>query len=127
MGRTRPDAFLVYALGSRKLAALVEVDRGTERGEKWWADKLARFGEILTGGVFHELTGLKQGRVLVIAPTEARRHLRAAAHPHGALYGAGAGVRIAHKSVLEGGDLRARVWVRPDASGLHPLVAPDLL
>ena len=94
VGRTRPDAFLVYALGSRKLAALVEVDRGTERGEKWWADKLARFGEILTGGVFHELTGLKQGRVLVIAPTrgEARRHFSPAQNADGAHRRAGAGV-----------------------------------
>lgn len=72
VGRTRPDAFLTYALGSRKLAALVEMDRGMERGEKWWADKLARFGEILTSDLFYELTGLKQERVLVIAPTVAR-------------------------------------------------------
>ena len=129
VGRTRPDAFLVYALGSRKLAALVEVDRGTERGEKWWADKLARFGEILTGGMFHELTGLKQGRVLVIAPSEARRDaicllLRSLMERSVVLERA---FWIADKSVLEGGDLRARVWVRPDAPGLHPLVAPDLL
>ena len=129
VGRTRPDAFLTYGLGSRKLAALVEVDRGTERGEKWWADKLARFGEIMTGGAFHELTGLRQGRVVVIAPTPERRDaicgmLKSLMERTVVLERA---FWIAHKSVLEGSDLSAPVWARPDAEGMHPLVPRELL
>lgn len=69
----RPDAWFVYSLGRREnreavLVGLVEVDRGTERGDKRWQEKLAAYESLFSGEALRAATGYVNARVLVVAP-----------------------------------------------------------
>ncbi len=74
----RPDAWFVYSLGRREnreavLVGLVEVDCGTERGDRRWQEKLAAYESLFSGEALRAATGYVNARVLVITPDEKRR------------------------------------------------------
>ena len=74
----RPDAWFVYRMGQRAdsdtvLVGLVEVDRGTERGDTRWQEKLEAYKALFSGEALRAATGYVNARVLVIAPNGKRR------------------------------------------------------
>lgn len=110
----RPDAEFRFALPSGDtFTGLVEADRGTERGDKWWPPKVAAYSEMQdTGEVEY---------VMVVALDETRRDRIAE-------YAAGSGVAPAFfccvREDLYAGGMDRAMWRRPGKEGLHRLV-PD--
>ncbi len=116
----RPDARFVLRLGradSREavLVGLVEVDRGTERGERRWGEKIEAYGSLLEGDRLRDATGYVNARVLVICP-DARRADPALA----------ARFWLAGRDALARPDLGRSDWRRADSPLMRPLVPPDL-
>jgi hypothetical protein len=77
-GSVRPDAWFVHRIGQTEnrpsvLVGLVEVDRGTERGDKRWQEKLGAYEELFSGGALKVATGYVNARILVITPDARRR------------------------------------------------------
>ena len=82
-GQLRPDAWFTLSLGDllpgKKLTALVEVDRGTERGLTRWQEKVEGYRTLfLTAGLLEQRVGQQRARVLVTVPDVARRDRLAA-------------------------------------------------
>jgi hypothetical protein len=73
-----PDAWLVYRFGEKRLVALLEVDRGTERGGQRWREKLAAYAELYQEGRLKAAIGYQKARVLVVTPDARRRDQLAA-------------------------------------------------
>jgi hypothetical protein len=69
----RPDAWFVLRLGQVVLVGLVEVDRGTERGERRWREKLDAYGALFASGRLPAVTGYINARILVITSDGRRR------------------------------------------------------
>jgi len=119
----RPDAWFVLRLDQAVLVGLVEVDRGTERGDRRWQEKLDAYRALFAGGRLAGVTGYVNARVLVIAP-DARRRDRLAA----AIAKAGADVApkfwIAERAVLDEASLLLPHWRRTDLP-LRPLIFSD--
>ena len=130
MGRARPDAWFTYALKEGgTLLGLVEIDRGTERAPSRWQEKFGHYAALFAGTLLPEVTGQKQGRVLVIVP-DAKRRENIAAILRDLLPGSGVPPDrfwLAEKSVLEQTDLRAAVWQVPERPALMPLVPERFL
>lgn len=126
----RPDAWFVYGLRDPgKLVGLVEIDRGTERGQSRWAEKFAGYARLFAGNRILEVTGQKQARVLVITPDATRRDTLAgwlrdwlgeAGLPPDRFW-------LAEKAVMGNVDLRAAVWRVPERDDLMPLVPEPFL
>jgi len=138
LGRTgapktlRPDAWFVYRVGRRDgrdavLVGLVEVDRGTERGDRRWQEKLAGYEALFAGGRLQEATGYVNARVLVITPDQARRERLAALLHRNAAPAIQARFWLAERAVLESLTLGQSCWQRPGSQMLRPLVTADLL
>lgn len=79
--RLRPDAWFVYQVRPGQdsgkptvLVALIEVDRGTERGERHWGEKLAAYAALFRSDLLRNATGYANARVLVITPSDCRRN-----------------------------------------------------
>lgn len=72
-----PDAWFVYRLPAGVLVGFVEVDRGTERGERRWGQKLAAYTRLLTSGELKRVTGYHRARILTFTPAAARREVLA--------------------------------------------------
>jgi len=119
----RSDAWFVLRLEQAVLVGLVEVDRGTERGDRRWQEKLDAYRALLTGGRLSAVTGYVNARVLVIAP-DARRRDRLA----GAIAEAGADVApkfwIAERTVLDEANLLLPRWRHQTDQPLRPLIGP---
>ncbi|MBA2678831.1 MAG: replication-relaxation family protein [Ktedonobacteraceae bacterium] len=73
----RPDAWFALRLRKAVLVGLVEVDRGTERGDQRWREKLKAYNSLFSSGLLPSVTGYVNARVLVIAPDARRRDLLA--------------------------------------------------
>ncbi|MCX6378788.1 MAG: replication-relaxation family protein [Armatimonadetes bacterium] len=69
----RPDAWFVLHLGDSKLVGIVEVDRGTERGDKRWKEKLQAYDNLYRSPCLKATTGYENARILTLTPTERRR------------------------------------------------------
>ncbi|GDX41350.1 hypothetical protein LBMAG21_16420 [Armatimonadota bacterium] len=69
----RPDGWFVFQLGSARLVGIVEVDRGTERGDKRWKEKLLAYDSLYHSPCLKTTTGYDNARILTFAPTERRR------------------------------------------------------
>ena len=69
----RPDAWFVLRLGQAVLVGLVEVDRGTERGDRRWREKLEAYGLLFASEHLSTITGYVNARVIVITPHAHRR------------------------------------------------------
>ena len=121
----RPDAWFALRLSiSEKrtvLVGLVEVDRGTERGDRRWKEKLDAYGLLYSGTTLREVTGYVNARVLVVTPCVHRRD-RLAAFIGQEGCALAPRIWLAERSVLSRTDLGEQSWRRGDDSFLHPLV-----
>lgn len=151
----RPDAWFVYQIGwhqnasgenfskqtdSREgceplplvLVGLVEVDRGTERGNVRWSEKLDDYRALFGGNALRSATGYRNARVLVTVPDARRRDsladllltlIRDKGHPPN--------LRerfwLAEHESIRNGALDASVWRRPGDPTLRPLLSAELL
>lgn len=69
----RPDASFAYRVGQSVVVAFLEIDRGTERGDRRWAEKATAYSLLLRSGRLPALTGYSRARVLVVTPSPERR------------------------------------------------------
>ena len=60
------------------LVGLVEVDRGTERGDRRWQEKLEAYAALFAGGSLQAATGYRNARILVVTSDARRRDQLAA-------------------------------------------------
>lgn len=123
----RPDAWFAYRLGPTVLAAAVEVDRGTERGDRRWAEKAAAYGALFELGLQHQGTGYRNARVLVTAPDHRRRDGLTERIYRLAPPGLAERFWVTAHGTLGSADLEAVAWARPGVEGLHSLVPTGLL
>ncbi len=124
--QVRPDAWFVLRLGQAVLVGLVEVDRGTERGDRRWGEKLASYEMLFASGQLPNVTGYVNARVLVITPDIRRRDLLAGliADRNGTDQVMPIATRcwISSMNVLTLPSLSAERWRQPGSSALRPLV-----
>lgn len=123
----RPDAWFVYRLDGIVLVGLVEVDRGTERGDRRWGEKLAAYGALFADrAALTAATGYVNARVLVLTSDERRRDRLAILIAERAEQALVDRFWLAGSNVLERLDLCGLSWRRPGASPLQSLVPPKL-
>lgn len=129
--RACPDAWFACTAGGRVLVGLLEVDRGTERGLEAegsrWRQKLAAYAALYASGRLPSVTGYRNARVLVVAPTERRTEALAAfvgSHAPGDL---AARFWLASSDALEETDPCRPAWHRAGVVGLAPLLPRELL
>ncbi len=122
----RPDAWFVLRLGLNVLVGLVEVDRGTERGDRRWGEKLAAYGMLFASGKLPDVTGYVNARVLVLTPDAKRRDLLAGfiRKQSGTDQVGSIATRcwLSDFGVLTVPNLSAECWRKPGATVLRPLV-----
>jgi len=122
----RPDAWFIHRIGMRGdqetvLVGLVEVDRGTERGDKRWQEKLFAYETLFLSGALKATTGYMNARILVITPDQKRRDDLAA-------FVADRAGRIASQfwfathAALHSPDLSATAWKTVQGPSLRPLI-----
>lgn len=127
----RPDAWFVLRVHlvqkdrttqkQAVLVGLVEVDRGTERGERHWREKVAKYEALYGGEGLRGATGYVNARVLVLTPDAQRRdRLAAIIDEEGSLLSGR--VWLAAQGALERTDLQVSLWRRPGDPTLHPLI-----
>ncbi len=129
--RVRPDAWFVYLVKEPVqqegkpvvLVGLVEVDRGTERGDRRWGEKLDAYGELFASGRLQQVTGYVNARVLVFTP-EARRRDQLAGFIRESGRDVAARFWLAEQAVMETLDLMRPVWVQAASRKLQPLILP---
>ncbi len=121
MRAVRPDAWFVYRVATVVLVGLVEVDRGTERGERRWREKLDVYSALFAGRDLTRTTGYRNARVLVLCPDTRRRDglCQAVAEAVGPL---AARFWVTEQAALEDPDLCNPLWLQPGRTGLHPLL-----
>ena len=118
----RPDAWFVLRLERPVLVGLVEVDRGTERGDRRWREKLEAYGALFAGGRLPAVTGYVNARVLVIAPDARRRdHLQALVEEHAPALLASR-IWLGSHPELDDSSLLSPTWQRPHCQTLQSLV-----
>jgi len=117
----RPDAWFVLRLEQAVLVGLVEVDRGTERGDRRWREKLEAYQALFTGRRLPTVTGYINARVLVIAPDARRRDQLA-----GAVAEAGESLAskfwVAERSVIDETCLLLPRWRHQTEANLRVLI-----
>lgn len=119
--QVRPDAWFVLRLPKAVLVSLVEVDRGTERGDRHWREKLTAYEALFVSGRLPDVTGYVNARVLVITPNDRRRdNLAAVVEDFGGM--PAAKFWLAQVSVLERPGLIYPQWRRQPSLPLQPLV-----
>lgn len=119
----RPDAWFVYRMGETVLVGLVEMDRGTERGDRRWGEKLEAYAALFAAQeLLQATTGYVNARVLVITPSARRRNALAnlLAEEEEAL--ASKFWFTEQSSMLGETRLGIEKWSRPRYTGLHGLV-----
>jgi len=118
----RPDAWFVLRLERAVLVGLVEVDRGTERGDRRWREKLDGYASLFSSGRLSAVTGYVNARVLIIVPDARRRDQLA-----GTIAEAGEGLAskfwISESTVLDEASLLLPCWRQRPVLPLRPLVA----
>ena len=122
----RPDAWFVLRLGRAVLVGLVEVDRGTERGDRRWREKLGAYGTLFSSGHLNAVTGYVNARVLVLTP-DARRRDRLCEMVGQAAEPLASRFWFASTSALDQPDLGDGQWRRYGVADVQPLVAPEAL
>lgn len=119
----RPDAWFAYRMGKVVLVGLVEVDRGTERGDRRWGEKLEAYSALFEGReALAAATGYVNARVLAFCPGARRRDSLAAliADRAGRFW-------LGERNVLSYFDMAAPIWRRPGYDGAWPLVPAETL
>lgn len=143
-GSARPDAWFVYQIGWRSsdpeqskpaplvLVGLTEIDRGTERGNARWSEKLEDYHALFSRAALHTATGYRNARVLVSVP-DARRRDSLADLLMTLVRGKGYPPRLCERFWLtehvffHQDALDTPVWRRPGDPMLRPLLSPELL
>lgn len=140
----RPDAWFTYQVGWHRsqedqsepiplvLVGLTEIDRGTERGNVRWGEKVDDYYAVFNDNALQATTGYRNARVLVFVPDARRRDLladlvmtliRDKGYPH----------RLAERfwlaehEFLIHGTLEEAVWRRPGDKTLRPLLSAERL
>lgn len=117
----RPDAWFVLRLGQAVLVGLVEVDRGTERGERRWSEKLDAYAALFASGRLPCVTGYVNARVLVIAPDIRRRdHLAGIIEKWGGQ--STSRFWIADQAIFDEVNLQLSYWRQGTDLSLRPLI-----
>lgn len=125
--QVRPDAWFVLRITKAVLVGLVEVDRGTERGDRRWGEKLNAYKGLFASGLLPGVTGYVNARVLVMTSSQPRRDalaaLIAAQVSEGSIpVGLAERFWLADQSVLVEENLAKLHWRRPGTGALWPLV-----
>ena len=126
-GRVLPDAWFVYQVNFAEpptvLVGLVEVDRGTERGDRRWGEKLVNYEALFADRTaLSAATGYMNARILVFAPDGARRdRLTGFLAEQGR--DTAARFWLTGMETTEEASLNAPVWRRPSLSDFWPLLA----
>ncbi len=125
--QARPDAWFVLRLGSiggreAVLTGLVEADRGTERGETRWKDKLQAYGALFAGNRLKTATGYVNARVLVVCPDARRRDGLAALIARRADPALAGRFWLVGRDALNQPDLTRCDWLQAGSALLRPLV-----
>ena len=118
----RPDAWFVLQLPRAVLVGLVEVDRGTERGERNWRKKLVAYEKLFASGRLSAVTGYVNARILIFVP-DARRRDQIAGMIQAFSGALSSKFWISEKSVLETASLLLPEWRQQANSPLQPLIA----
>ena len=120
----RPDAWFVLRLGRSVLVGLVEVDRGTERGDQRWREKLDAYAALFAGGCLPAVTGYVNARVLVVTPNARRRDRLAGTIDE---YGGALASKfwMAERAILDQSSLYLPQWRQRANMPLRPLIASD--
>ena len=130
----RPDAWFILRVDQVNqmkqtvLVGLVEVDRGTERGDRRWREKLEAYWALFASRRLPAVTGYVNARVLVIAP-DARRRDRLASDIAEAGEDLALKFWIAEQTVLDGANLLLPAWrhctdQQHTNQVLRPLISP---
>lgn len=136
----RPDAWFTYQVGWHRplaeqaepvplvLVGLTEIDRGTERGNVRWGEKLNDYYVVFSGNTLQATTGYRNARVLVFVPDVRRRDLLAdllltLIRDRGYPQRLAERFWLAEHEFLVHGTLEAAVWRRPGDKTLRPLLA----
>ncbi len=133
-GRVNPDAWFTLMMGSDcgsskplVLVGLVEVDRGTERGDTRWTEKLEDYASLYSSGQLAEITGYQNARILVISESDTRARGLADLICRCASPALAERFWIAPSCVLESASLSDTVWLRPHHMASVPLIDHDVL
>lgn len=114
--RVRPDAWFVYQVKEPVrdrdkpvvLVGLVEVDRGTERGDRRWGEKIEAYAALFASGRLPQVTGYVNARVLVFTPDARRRD------------------QLAKFIAENGGPSTSRFWLAEQAATKKPDMAQSV-
>ena len=124
--KVRPDAWFVLRLGPTVLVGLVEVDRGTERGNRHWDEKLITYGMLFASRQLPSVTGYVNARILVLTPNAKRRDLLAnfISNQSGTNQVGSVATRfwLSDLGALTVSNLSAECWRQPGALVLRSLV-----
>lgn len=117
----RPDAWFALRIKQAVLVGLVEVDRGTERGDRRWREKLESYAALYAMGDLTSVTGYRNARVLVFCSSERRRDqvsaiIDAVERPLASRFW------ITDLTTLRQPSLLATRWRQPDGTLLKPLI-----
>ena len=117
----RPDAWFVLQVHEAVLVGLLEVDRGTERGERHWQEKLDAYTTLFATGCLKRATGYQNARILVLTPDQKRRdHLAALITKHAESISVRFWLTIWDAPNTP--NLTRAAWRRPGSEALHSLL-----
>lgn len=121
----KPDAWFVLQLQQAVLVGLVEMDRGTERGDRRWCEKLGAYEALFAEGQLQKTTGYRNARVLILVQGARRRDSLAALIRKNAAAGLANRFWLTDWSTEAPPDLSGNFWCQPGGTGgLKPLVPP---
>ena len=123
--QVKPDAWFVYGLRPEPhklvLVGLVEVDRGTERGDRRWQEKLEAYAALFSGGALQEATGYRNARVLVIT-SDARRRDQLTSFIKNKGGAIAARFWLTEQTTLDTPSMTQVLWRQGIGNGLRPLL-----
>jgi DNA-binding CsgD family transcriptional regulator len=131
-----PDAWFIYQVRAgaspTMLVGLVECDRGTERGQVRWEEKLVGYLRLFRGDALRRTTGYERARVLVLTLTIERRErlselIARFDREHGLSGELSRRFWLVEQAALQTPSLGEALWQRPGVSEKAPLVSRELL
>ena len=129
--QVRPDAWFVLRLthgdNPTVLVGLIEVDRGTERGNRHWQKKLVAYEALFAGDRLRETTGYRNARVLVTTLGEVRRDGLATCLASGASSALASRFWLTTQAALDQDGLTDQTWRVPGRLELLPLIPTSLM
>ncbi len=123
----RPDAWFVFQLGNAKLIGIVEVDRGTERGDKRWKEKVLAYDNLYHSLCLKNTTGYDNARILTFTPTERRRDALANLIARHAKPDMTSRFWFADMRALQEPGFSYEGWRQAGKDGLSPLLPPSAI